>query len=160
MKVTGAGSPAGRPQDLPAGVLQTLSLLHRRWAPHLIYLLGQGPARFCELQHSIPGITATSLSGRLQALISEGLVTRQVCPGPPLGSRYAVTPQGHSLAEGLNRLLADQPTGRQPARSALPRHQTDHSPNSTPTTQHDPNAPPVEKGDIRDLNTQQPRPGQ
>lgn len=112
MKVTSAESGGEGTSDLPGRVLWILSILHRRWAPHLLYVLGQGPARFSELQHSIPGITATSLSGRLQALIDEGLVIRRVCPGPPLGSRYEVTTQGRILAEGLSRMLLDSSTGQ------------------------------------------------
>jgi DNA-binding HxlR family transcriptional regulator len=114
MEVSGGEFRSGPARVLSAGALRTLSALDRRWSPHLIYVLGQGPARFTELQHSIPGITATSLSGRLQALIGEGLVTRQVCPGPPMSSRYEITARGRTVADGLGRLVEDHLSDQQP----------------------------------------------
>ncbi|TMR40890.1 winged helix-turn-helix transcriptional regulator [Actinomadura geliboluensis] len=123
MKVTGPKSRSRGVHDLPVEALPILGILHRRWAPHLIYVLGQGPARFSELQISIPGITATSLSTRLQALIDEGLVTRQVCPGPPISSRYQVTARGRDLAEGLSRMLAGPGEGAVARRPVRPQHQ-------------------------------------
>lgn len=92
---------------LPAPAAVLFAALHRRWSLHLLYLLGQRPARFTELQRTIPGISAMSLNERLRALIDAGLIARHVSPGPPLSSIYQATPTGRLIGEHLIRMAAD-----------------------------------------------------
>ncbi|MGH3573331.1 MAG: winged helix-turn-helix transcriptional regulator [Pseudonocardiaceae bacterium] len=104
------------PHDLvlPAHTAVLFAALHRRWALHLLYLLGQRPARFTELQRTIPGISAMSLNERLRALVDAGLVARHVFPGPPMSSIYQATATGRLIGEHLIRMAADT-QGHQPA---------------------------------------------
>lgn len=77
------------------------AVLGRRWSLHVMFLLGQRPARFTELQRSIPGLSANSLNDRLRDLIDEGLVLRRTFPGPPMTSSYETTATGQAIAEHL-----------------------------------------------------------
>jgi DNA-binding HxlR family transcriptional regulator len=88
------------PDPMPA----VFAVLGRRWSPHVLYLLGQRPARFTELQRAIPGISANSLNERLRDLVDEGLVLRRAFPGPPLTSSYETTPAGQVIGEHLIRM--------------------------------------------------------
>jgi DNA-binding HxlR family transcriptional regulator len=95
--------------ETPALVLSdplaaTFGVLGRRWSPHVLYLLGQRPARFTELQRAIAGISDNSLNGRLRDLIAEGLLLRRTFPGPPMTSSYETTPLGQAIADHLIRM--------------------------------------------------------
>jgi hypothetical protein len=61
-----------------------------------LYLLGQRPARFTELQRAIPGISANCLNDRLRDLADENLVLRRTFPGRP-SDRRAPDPDGHRV---------------------------------------------------------------
>jgi len=56
-----------------------------------------GPKRFNELLGSVPGLSDRLLSERLRELESEGLVSREVAPGPPICVTYRLTEAGQSL---------------------------------------------------------------
>lgn len=92
---------------LPDPAAAVFAVLGRRWSLHVMFLLGQRPARFTELQRAIPGISANSLNDRLRDLIDEGLVARRAFPGPPMTSSYETTADGQAIAQ---HLLAMPPT--------------------------------------------------
>jgi DNA-binding HxlR family transcriptional regulator len=89
---------------LPDPMPSLFAVLGRRWSPHVLYLLGQRPARFTELQRAIPGISANSLNERLRDLVEQGLVLRRAFPGPPMTSSYEPTPAGQVIGEHLIRM--------------------------------------------------------
>jgi DNA-binding HxlR family transcriptional regulator len=91
-------------QSIPSPPRRSETVLGRRWSPHVLYLLGQRPARFTELQRAIPGISANSLNERLRDLVDEGLVLRRAFPGPPMTSSYETTPTGQVIGEHLIRM--------------------------------------------------------
>jgi DNA-binding HxlR family transcriptional regulator len=103
MTVTPSETPA---LALPDPITTVFAVLGRRWSPHVLYLLGQQPARFTELQRAIPGISANSLNERLRDLVDEGLVLRRTFPGPPMTSSYETTPVGQVIGEHLIRMAA------------------------------------------------------
>jgi hypothetical protein len=78
-------------------------VLGQRWSPHVLYLPGQRPGRFTELQRAIPGISDNSLNDRLRDLAAEGLVLRRAFPGP--GRRPA------TLGRHRRRARATRPSG-------------------------------------------------
>lgn len=45
---------------LPDPMPSLFAVLGRRWSPHVLYLLGQRPARFTELQRPFPGSARTA----------------------------------------------------------------------------------------------------
>ncbi|MDN5749324.1 MAG: helix-turn-helix transcriptional regulator [Pseudonocardia sp.] len=102
-----SGPPSRIELVLPDPAAAMFAVLGRRWSLHVMFLLGQRPARFTELQRAIPGISANSLNDRLRDLIDEGLVTRRAFPGPPMTSSYETTAAGQAIAQ---HLLAMPPT--------------------------------------------------
>jgi len=78
-------------------VHETLSILSKRWTLHLIFVLLNGPLTFRELAKQMEGIGDPMLSERLKALVSEGLVAREVTITSPIRVSYSLTPEGYAL---------------------------------------------------------------
>lgn len=72
-------------------------MIGRRWSGAIINALVPGPQCFNELLATVPGLSDRLLSARLRELESEGIVVREVVPGPPVRVRYALTEAGHAL---------------------------------------------------------------
>ncbi len=85
------------------------ALLERRWTLGTIYACSSGAVRFNEFRQSLPGISPTTLSDRLDQLEAAGIVERQLVPGRPPHAEYRLTVTGKRLAEAVSGLL------RQPA---------------------------------------------
>jgi DNA-binding HxlR family transcriptional regulator len=89
---------------------RAIDVLAKRWTCLIVSILLQGPRRFSELEHSIPGIGGRMLTERLKDLESHGIVERQV--GPPATARveYALTSKGDALRRVIHEieLWADQ----------------------------------------------------
>lgn len=94
---------------VPREVRNVADLLERRWALGTIYACSSGAARFNEFRQSLPGISPTTLSDRLEQLEAAGIVERQLVPGRPPHAEYRLTATGKRLAEAVTGLL------RQPA---------------------------------------------
>lgn len=60
-----------------------------------------GPQRFNELLGTVPGLSDRLLSERLRELETEGLVRREVEPGPPVCVRYSLTEAGRNLEPSI-----------------------------------------------------------
>lgn len=80
---------------------EVFSILGKRWSGLILGTLLQRPARFGELARAIDGITESMLSTRLDELQGAGLVEREVIEGPPLATRYRLTPAGRGLQPAL-----------------------------------------------------------
>lgn len=61
----------------------TIEFIGKRWTGIIIYTLMSGPKRFYEIGESIPGISDRLLTERLNELVKEGLVTKNILT-PPL----------------------------------------------------------------------------
>jgi DNA-binding HxlR family transcriptional regulator len=85
-------------------LVPVFSLLGKRWTGLIVNSLLSGPARFSELKRTVPGVTDQMLSERLNELTEAGLVEREVVEGPPVGTRYALTPRGEGLRAALEAL--------------------------------------------------------
>jgi len=94
---------------VPKDVRAVAGLLERRWTLGTIYACSSGAARFNEFRQSLPGISPTTLSDRLDQLESAGIVERRLVPGRPPHAEYRLTRTGKRLAEAVSGLL------RQPA---------------------------------------------
>jgi hypothetical protein len=110
-QVTVSPDPAGDAAVLvvPDEALVLFAVLGRRWAPHLLYLLGQRPARFTELQHAVPRLSAASLNDRLRDLTKAGLIVRHTFPGPPMTSSCEVTPNSDCQTGGRCWVVRNDP---------------------------------------------------
>lgn len=81
-----------------------VELIGRRWSGAILYALTDGPLRFAELKHSVPGMSDRLLSARLKELEQSGLVHRTVQDEPPVRVTYGLTRKGESLGPVIGGL--------------------------------------------------------
>src|SRR5882724_5262951 len=99
-------SPRCRSCDpVPTRVRDVADLLERRWTLGTIYACSSGAARFNEFRQSLPGVSPTTLSERLEQLEAAGMVERTLVSGRPPHSEYALTRRGEQLALAVAGLL-------------------------------------------------------
>lgn len=84
---------------------QAAGLLERRWTMATIYACSSGAERFNEFRQSLPGVSPTTLSDRLDALEQAGIIERRLVHGRPPHSEYRLTERGARLAEAVQGLL-------------------------------------------------------
>ncbi len=70
----------------------------------VLTVLDGAPARFNELKRQLQGISQKSLSMTLRRLERNGLVTRKVLMGTPVGVEYTLSPLGATLLEPMRAL--------------------------------------------------------
>jgi DNA-binding HxlR family transcriptional regulator len=85
---------------------QAAGLLERRWTMATIYACASGAERFNEFRQSLPGVSPTTLSDRLDALEQAGILERSLVPGRPPHSEYRLTARGARLAAAVEGLLS------------------------------------------------------
>lgn len=83
---------------------QAIEVIGRRWTGAILYVLCQGPSRFCELREAIPEISDRLLTERLKELEEVGIVVREVGSGRPVQVLYRLTPKGEALQPVLNSI--------------------------------------------------------
>ncbi len=83
----------------------TASLLERRWTLATIYACSSGASRFNEFRQSLPGVSPTTLSERLEQLEAARIVERHLVPGRPPYTEYVLTRHGKRLARAVAGLL-------------------------------------------------------
>jgi DNA-binding HxlR family transcriptional regulator len=94
-----------RSYDQYCSIARGLDIVGDRWTLLLVReLLLQGPCRFTDLKHGLPGIAANLLSTRLKELEDEGLISRENAPPPVATALYALTPNGRALEPVLKAL--------------------------------------------------------
>jgi DNA-binding HxlR family transcriptional regulator len=87
----------------------TATLLERRWTLATIYACASGASRFNEFRQSLPGVSPTTLSERLEQLEGARILERRMVPGRPPHTEYALTPDGRRLAKAVAGLLENSP---------------------------------------------------
>jgi DNA-binding HxlR family transcriptional regulator len=127
-------------------VAQALDVVGERWSLLIVReLLIQGPSRYTDLRHGLPGIATNLLAERLRDLEQAGLVEREEAPPPVATTLFKLTARGEALEPVLKELgrwggpLVTRPIGKDDFRShwlALPleAHLKDRSPNTPPQT--------------------------
>jgi len=90
---------------VPPELRAAAGLLERRWTMATIYACSSGASRFNEFRQSLPGVSPTTLSDRLEQLEAAGIVERTLVHGRPPYSEYALTARGRQLAEAVSALL-------------------------------------------------------
>ena len=78
-----------------------IELVGKRWTGAIVRTLFNGPQRFNAILAAIPDLSDRLLAERLKELESEGIVLRDVAPGPPVCVSYALTDAGRELQEAL-----------------------------------------------------------
>ena len=77
-------------------------LLGKRWTGIVLDVLAARPARFCELQRAVPGLSERLLAERLRELAAAGLVERVEDDGG--ATPYRLTAAGEGLLPALDEL--------------------------------------------------------
>lgn len=90
---------------VPEEVRAAACLLERRWTMATIYACSSGASRFNEFRQSLPGVSPTTLSERLEQLEAAGVVERRLVEGRPPHAEYALTARGRRLAIAIAGLL-------------------------------------------------------
>jgi DNA-binding HxlR family transcriptional regulator len=90
---------------VPSELRAAAGLLERRWTMATIYACSSGAARFNEFRQSLPGVSPTTLSERLEQLEAAGIVERQMIAGRPPHTEYTLTRRGRRLALAVAGLL-------------------------------------------------------
>ena len=110
------------------GFQKAIEVLGRPWNGLILGLLQDGPLRFGELEDAARGLGPKTLSVRLRALESNGIVARRVDAGPPVRVGYSLTAKGRAfrrVAEAIHRwgseLVADEPAPHSSRQAAVPR---------------------------------------
>jgi DNA-binding HxlR family transcriptional regulator len=80
-------------------------MLERRWTLGTIYACSSGAARFNEFRQSLPGISPSTLSERLEELEQAGILRRELVAGRPPHAKYSLTGKGRRLAAAVGELL-------------------------------------------------------
>lgn len=80
-------------------------MLERRWTMATIYACSSGASRFNEFRQSLPGVSPTTLSDRLEQLEQVGIVERRTVPGRPPHTEYRLTDRGLRVARAVSGLL-------------------------------------------------------
>jgi DNA-binding HxlR family transcriptional regulator len=94
---------------VPTELRAAAGLLERRWTMATIYACSSGASRFNEFRQSLPGVSPTTLSERLEQLEAAGIVERQLVAGRPPHTEYALTRRGETLARAVAGLLDLEP---------------------------------------------------
>jgi DNA-binding HxlR family transcriptional regulator len=93
---------------VPSELRSVAELLERRWTLGTIYACSSGAVRFNEFRQSLPGISPTTLSDRLEHLEAAGIVERELIPGRPPHAEYRLTARGRRLAAAVGSLLQNR----------------------------------------------------
>jgi DNA-binding HxlR family transcriptional regulator len=109
--------PSRRRYEDGCGTAHALELIGERWALLVMRELMLGPKRFSDIRADLPGISANTLTQRLEGLEKAGIVTREKLPPPASGQVYGLTEWGYQSLPVMGAL------GRWAVRSP------DHDPN-------------------------------
>ncbi|CAM4429567.1 winged helix-turn-helix transcriptional regulator [Deinococcus marmoris] len=91
----------GRPE---CTVERALDVIDGKWTTLILRDLLSGTRRFGELRSSLSGISPKTLTDRLRALETQGVLTRQVFPEIPPRVEYTLTDKGRALGSVVHAL--------------------------------------------------------
>ena len=86
------------------GAAHGLELLGERWAILIIRELMYGPKRFGELRAGLPGISANTLTQRLEGLEASRILQRRKLPPPASAQVYELTEWGYEAEPIIQQL--------------------------------------------------------
>ena len=126
-------------------VAKSLDVIGDRWTLLILReLLLQGPCRYTDLAHGLPGIASNLLSDRMKSLEEAGLVRREAAPPPVATTLFHLTERGRAtepvlaaLARWGTEYIEGVPTPDEQFRSywfpySVAAHLRDRAPGSAP----------------------------
>ncbi len=82
----------------------TLGILGDKWTPLLLHALTDESRSFCDIETLLDGISPRTLSQRLEKLVLEGIITKEMyCEHPPR-YKYGLSQKGRALRGVLNQM--------------------------------------------------------
>ena len=81
---------------------RAVELVGKRWTGAILFVLMDGPARFCEIRQLVPDLSDRLLSERMKELESEGIVERRAVD--PAREEYRLTDKGRALEPAVKAL--------------------------------------------------------
>ena len=86
------------------GTAHALDLIGERWALLIMRELMLGPKRFSDIRADLPGISANTLTQRLESLERDGIVVRRRLDPPASGRVYALSEWGYQALPVMGAL--------------------------------------------------------
>lgn len=83
---------------------RSVRVLDGKWTLLILRELFDGVRRFGQLREALTGISPKTLTDRLRAMESQGIVERKVFAEVPLRVEYSLTPLGRTLAPVIDSL--------------------------------------------------------
>ncbi len=80
-------------------------IVGERWTLLIVRELLLGPKRFGDLVERLSGVSPSVLTGRLNALLEDGVVRRTTLPAPYSAQIYELTPLGLQLRPAIRELI-------------------------------------------------------
>jgi DNA-binding HxlR family transcriptional regulator len=96
--------PARRRYEDGCGTAHALELIGERWALLVMRELMLGPKRFSDIRADLPGISANTLTQRLEGLEKAGIVVRERLPPPASGQVYGLSEWGQQALPVMGAL--------------------------------------------------------
>jgi DNA-binding HxlR family transcriptional regulator len=87
-------------------IASAMQIIGNKWTALILRDLAGGSKRFCELERSLAGISPRTLSQRLDALESCGIITKQSFAEVPPRTDYTLTAKGRDLIPVLKQMAA------------------------------------------------------
>jgi DNA-binding HxlR family transcriptional regulator len=84
--------------------VEALLLLQERWVLFIVQALLAEPLGFNEISRRATGVSAATLSQRLELLERRGVLTRHVISSAPPKTEYRLTTQGEGLRPVLDAI--------------------------------------------------------
>jgi DNA-binding HxlR family transcriptional regulator len=100
-KKVGKKTAAGHGTQVCSRFHHAVELIGRRWTGAIISALLARPQCFNEFLVAVPGLSDRLLTERLRELEVEGIVCRNVIPGPPVRVSYELTESGKELEPAI-----------------------------------------------------------
>lgn len=83
------------------GFATALNVIGGKWKTAILWEVNLAPRRFGELRRLLPGVSEKVLTQQLREMEADGLVHREVIPGPVQKVEYSVTEIGRSLNDAV-----------------------------------------------------------
>ncbi|SEJ35606.1 winged helix-turn-helix transcriptional regulator [Demequina mangrovi] len=87
-------------------IARAVGVLDGKWTVLILRELFGGTRRFGEILRELPGASPKTLTDRLRALESAGIVSREVYPEVPPRVEYSLTPDGRAFEPVMHALRA------------------------------------------------------
>ena len=101
---TSLHGPSRRRYEDGCGTAHALELIGERWSLLVMRELMLGPKRFSDIRADLPGISANTLTQRLEGLEKAGIVVREKLPPPASGQVYGLSEWGYQALPVMGAL--------------------------------------------------------